>query len=89
MSRNTTALGYMRKKETKMTRYYQKIVLKVTATGHINMEKYQRIEPLLMKAWTKATKQKDNNAMSNLRIIAMNRPKVPIHMRQWLADYIK
>lgn len=52
-----------------------------------NMKKYQRIEPLLMKAWEKATKEKNNHAMSNLSAIALKRPNVPQHMKQWLSDY--
>jgi len=52
------------------------------------MKKYQRIEPLLMKAWERATVANDNHAMSNLRIIALKRPNVPQHMKVWLSNYI-
>ena len=52
------------------------------------MKKYQRIEPLLMKAWEKATEKIDHVAMHNLRVIALQRPKVPQHMKDWLSEYI-
>ena len=52
------------------------------------MTKYQRIEPLLEKAWSKAVPVQDNHAMNNLRIIALARPRVPIHMKEWLTDYV-
>jgi hypothetical protein len=52
------------------------------------MKKYQRIEPLLQEAWAKAVPAKDNHAMSNLKLIALARPRVPQHMKHWLSEYV-
>jgi hypothetical protein len=52
------------------------------------MKKYQRIEPLLTKAWHKAVKNKDERAQHNLRTIALQRPRVTEEYKEWLTIYL-